>query len=315
MKKILLAAAIIAAMASCSKSNNETPQGTKPSNEIKLSAGVDSKSAITNLSAIEGLRFLRIDAATTPASFATTPAAEVLSASRAASGAITFGNKQYFNTTTSLNTYFVSYYPAGVSANNVVTWDVDAKTDILTSKGVTDAGHEGAPTNAAITYQHELAQLQVTCKAATGALAAAQARFGNITYIKLAETESQMTYSYATMTTAKSGAKTDVDLVQSDYQTDFAPVAIPAEGNTTVTAAGMFIPNPISNQITLKIGTALGTEKTVIVTFATDGKFDRSKNHKVELTFNGDPTTAEITVSASTIEDWTAGSTGSGIIN
>lgn len=306
MKKILLPVLVIAAMSSCSKATVETPDagGLK---EIRLGSGITArtKAAYSGDVAIAGLQFLRLDAGAPTNDFSGCTAIE---GNRAVGGAIVFGNKQYYAAAD--NTYFASYFPEGIVNNGVVTWSVDGKTDIMTA-GAVDAGTNDAPHSASLAYEHRLAQIEVVCKAAIDD-ASVQARWGNITGIKLRNTPATVRYAYNGLEVTP-GDTGDVALAAPDYTADFAPITVPASTNDAVNAAGMFYPSA-SQSFQLEIATATEGIRTVTIDLGAGNSLEHSRKHVVTLTFQAQPSRDEITVS-STVEEWTPGATGSGSLN
>ncbi len=306
MRKILLPMLILAAMSSCSKENTGTPDagGLK---EVRLGSGIKSqtKAAYNGDVAVGGLQFLRKDAAAAPTDFSGCTA---LSGERAQGGAITFDEAQYY--AASGNTYFASYFPAGSAGNDAVTWTVDGRTDIMTADAV-NAGSNAAPdASASLSYRHELAQIEVVCKAAIDG-GSVQARWGEITGIKLLDTPTAMSYAYDGLAVTPGAEKGGIGLVNPNYTEDFAPLAVPASTNTAPNAAGMFVPSA-SQRFQLEISTTIGGVKVITIDLGAGESLKRSEKHIVTLTFQA--TQEQIGVSSS-IETWTEGAAGSGSLD
>lgn len=309
MKKLLFSALVLTtAMSSCSKNNDQVDPGN--TKEIVLSGITGTRVAYDENSAIDGLQFLRADGAVAPSSFA---GSEIIRGTRATSGAITFGNRQYYNTTTTTKSFFVSYYPEGQVNSNIVTWNIDGKTDILRTPAITDAGSNQTPVaNAALAYQHELAQVEVILSGVAGA----GARWGKIKSIKLKSTPSQLLYNYSTLNVTPSSTKSDIALWSTDYESAFAPVDVPSAVSTTKVAAGMFVPSA-SQTVTLQVeatGAGMTDPRTIVIDLKAGNSFARAQTHVITLNFSNIPTTTEISAT-STIERWTVGSVGSGNVN
>ena len=306
MKQILLPVLVIAAMSSCSKQTNEAPDagGLK---EIRLGSGIaaQTKAAYSGDVAIAGLQFLRLDASAQTSDFSGCVAIE---GNRAVGGEITFGNKQYYAAAD--HAYFASYFPVGSVNNDVVTWVVDGKTDIMTA-GTVDSGTNGSPVSASLAYEHQLAQIEVVCKAVTDD-ASVQARWGNIESIKLRSTPATVRYAYNGLTVTPGDAG-DVALAAPDYTADFAPIAIPASTNTAVNAAGMFYPSA-GQSFQLEVVTATEGTRVITIDLGANNSLERSRKHTVTLTFQASSALNEISVS-STVEEWTNGASGSGSLN
>lgn len=318
MKKVLLAATIIAVMSSCSKSGNEKPdnQGTLARINLSSSLTVTAKSAIDGDEAIDGLQFLRSDVpdGATPNFIGAT----AIGGSRAVGGAITFQPAQDY--TIAERTYFASYYPSGDRiADGVVEWDIDAKTDILTAAAI-DAGTNASHASIApLSYKHTLTQIEVVCTAEQSGTDV-QARWGNIESIVLKNTTPVMSYSYATLSTTPQGAATDIALVSPDYTTDYTSTPISISNTTTVHAAGMFAAG--AQTFTLEVTTANNGVKVLDIDLGAGNMLMQGMKHRIVLTFKGEPgpdpdptpDTDEILIKA-TIEQWNPGTPGGGIVD
>lgn len=309
MKKILFAAvALVAAMSSCSKEDSSNGDNNGVA-EIKLRSGISAqtRAAYSGDVAVAGLQFLRADAAATTNDFTgKTP----IVGSRAVGGAITFGNAQYYAAAN--NTYFASYFPVGNLANNVITWGIDAKTDIMTAATINAGSQASHATPESFVYKHELAQIEVVCKmAATGN--DISTRWGQIQSIKLKNTPATMSYAYNGLAVTQGAPTSDIALVQADYTTTFAPIALPANTSAAVNAAGMFAPLASQN-FQLEIATESNGTKVITIDLGSGNELAKGKKHVITLTFNAATTQDEIVVS-STIEEWAPGATGTGELN
>lgn len=309
MKKIILSTLIIAAMSSCSKETNPNAPEQGGLGEIRIGSGIlaETKAVYNGDVAINDLQFLRKDAASFSDNDYTDAVAVI--GNRAAGGAISFGNVQRY--TPSDNTWFASYYPAGLVSNNVVTWTIDGKTDILTAATV-DCGTNAAKKSTTLTYQHQLAQIEVICKASEAGNAV-QNRWGNITGIKLRSTPSSLSMAYNGLGLTSGATDGNIALVAADYTTPFAAIAIPDNTNNVVNAAGMFYPSASQN-FQLEVTTVTEGTKVITIDLGAGNKLERSKKHVVTLTFQ--KTSAEDAISvSSTVENWSNGATGSGSLN
>lgn len=306
MKKFLFPLLVFTALSSC---NKEVTPGGDPGalKEIRLGSGITgrTKAACDGDVAIVGLQFLRKDATAAPGDFS---GCRAIPGSRALGGVITFGEAQYY--AASGNTYFVSYFPAGTVRSDVVTWNIDGKTDIMTA-AVADAGTNTTPsTTASLSYLHSLAQIEVICRASVDDNAV-QTRWGNITSIRLCDTPTTLCYAYNGLAVTPGVTKAGIALAAGDYTADFTATAVPPSTNITPDAAGMFVPSA-SQSFRMEITTVAGGTRIVTIDLGEGNSLKEGQKHVVTLTFQ--PNLKEIGVS-STIEAWTEGAKGSGTIN
>ena len=311
MKRILMMACAVAALASCSKETNEpTMQGNASIKANSVIEGVTTRAITGTDAALSDIVFLRQDDASSNLGTFDFSSSATISGIRAASGgAITFNPDQKYDQVNDETSYILGYHPTGTLNNKVVTWTPDGATDILMTD-VWNAGRYSAPITTGMTFRHILARIEVICKAESGAaLSVVQAMWGNIESIKFASALPTMTYTYSTNVVDATGSAADFTLLNGDtYATGaFTAVAIPANNSTAVTASAM-LPPTASTGISLKVKTVDQSEITVPI--ALSGNFVNGKIHKVTLTFNADG--KKIDATASTIEDWTTGETGSG---
>lgn len=293
------AVALVTVMSSCAKKESAYVVDNGQV-EINLNSGIYAKAVYDGDVAVADLQFLRADAPATTSDFTGKTA---ITGSRAVGGVITFGDAQYFEETN--NAYFASYFPAGAFSANVVTWTIDAKTDIMTAATI-DAGTKAAPSaSASLTYKHKLSQIEVICKSASNDAAT---RWGKINSIKLKDTPTTMTYAYNGLAVTNGSALATIALVQPDYITDFAAIDVTTNTSNTTNAAGMFAPSTTQSFV-LIIDTEKRGEKEVTIDLGTSNKLTEGKRHKITLTFN-----AELSV-GSVIEEWSDGTTGTGEVN
>lgn len=309
MKKLLISVIIAAAVVSCSEREfigaveEEGPRLISLS--LDMEASEVSKVAFGGADIeIGGLQYLRKDAPTTPTSFA---GSTVIGGTRAVGGNVNLVPAQYY-ANASNKAYLVGYYPAGTITAEVVTWPVDATTDIMTTT-VGDAGTDVAPLVPNMTFNHELCQVEVICKPELNQQAATQSRWGNITAIAFKSATNTMTYTYSTLAVAKGAGTANIPFVKPDYTAAFVAMAMPVSGNTAVNAAGMFVPTGASTFV-LTVTTANKGAQDVTVTLDAGATLTKGKKYTVTLTFN----TKSIAVKA-TIAPWTSGGTGSGALN
>lgn len=168
MKKIILSLLALATMVSCSKTNEITNDGPK---EILFGSSVSfTKAAVDNTTAIDVQIVRGTDGA--PGNFTTlgTP----FTGAKAAGGAITVTEKQYFSAGQKAAN-FIAYYPAGAKVDNVISYTIDGDMDIITAApiNITYAAGTGQ-----FTFKHMLAQVKFVIKSASDD---EQAIFGNLT--------------------------------------------------------------------------------------------------------------------------------------
>lgn len=347
MKKIYIALLAAAALAGCSKNEGgmEPTPGSDPSGEIRIAsaieASVETKADVSESTALTGIHFLKVDAASKPANM-TGAAAFTGKRATGATGAVTWttaaggtaadANKPKYDKTANKNAYLVGVYPGpnsteapskGAITTGKVTWTIDGKTDILLSP-IWDAGTYAAPLTGSatpkLTFEHQLAQLCVILQAEAGiATAVTVAAWGSITDIAL-KTLPTATYTYATAEASAvtfSGTAAFKSLLEgTSYSTAFTAKTVPASSNTAVTAAGMFAPSTgvIEIQITSKIGSAAATTHTVSVQLKNTGdvnqNFEKGLTHTVTLTLKA--ANKEIAVTNTSITAWAKGYDGSG---
>lgn len=316
MKKVFISLISLAMLYSCS--DNESSLLEKGlSNDIKVHATVEKMTVVKSVISsdnVNGVNFLRVDQATNsvaPSDFgsATTPL----------TGNMVNGNINFLGTTPEYQhnnyyAYMVAYWPAGTMANKNITWDIDGKTDILLSN-VWCAGNYTNPIENGMVFEHQLSRLQVICKAQAGvALEAVQDTWGQITSIEIVGVKPQLQLNTTNEAVISTGNAQNAALLQSDYNTAFEPIAIPASGNTTINAATMQAPIALSNEyysLQLLVKTTKkpeGVTINVALKSNTDTKimsFDAGKINTVTLTFKS--TDKVIEVSSTTITPWTEG--------
>lgn len=336
MKKLLLSAMIIAAaMTSCSKKTTDTVDENDGRVEIKFSSNLNSgdiqpgsKAALEPNSTVTGLVFRRGDITAGDAAGPVGADAPIILGDRDANGDITFANKQYYLPGT-MNPWFCSYYPQGSMANNVVTWEIDGKTDILIAPSVWGSGVEATPVDMTMNYEHQMAWIEVFIQAEAGKQAGVEARWGKVVGFNLRNTATSLIADYTgfldnnnmvdgderpTLTT---GVVADLPLWGSSDWSAINPSYIPQTVSRDPTGQGLFAPT--TNQtIELSVMTqGEGLAEPIVTTnlvVAMDTPFSAGFKHKVVLTFMDTPTTPEIKVKT-TIEAWKTGGTGNGNLN
>lgn len=323
MKKFIFSAMIIASVVSCTQ--RDTDAGVE-SNEIRLSSGMDdqisgkaSKAAFGGASAVNSLQILRLDnSVSTPIPKNFTDA-KLVEANRATDGNTTWSNPQFYRSTQE-HVFFASYYPSGtISADKVATIAIDGKTDIMTAPAVY-AGNTASPINAQLKYRHELAQIEVICKVATGEVENQTiSRWGNIKSIKMKSTKPSMDYNWASQRIAPSGSDAYISFWDEDYTNEFVEQPIGGLSATKAIAFGMFAPST-SQLFTLEMqfdGAAIISTnngiRSAVVDLGAGNKLERGKKHVITCTFRANQSNP-IAVTTS-IEEWTVGATGTGEFN
>lgn len=313
MKKIFIPALAAMALAACTK--EQQPMPADASRDIRITTsidGVQSKAVALGSQSQTEVQVLRKDNAanTAPTDFSGTP----VSVTRETNGKLTFAAAPTYDLNNNY-AFFAAYHPKGTAGSNKATWTIDGKTDIITT-AAWNAGNYAAPVTTGMAFGHQLAQLEVICKAdpATSvAEAAVQSAWGQITKIELVNTPSSAELAYNGLGMTYGAATATLALSKPDYTTAFAAVTL-TKANTAVTAAGMFAPGSGTATLRLKVTTTTVTGgKTVDVQLkdgSTNKGFDKGLRHTVTLTFGA--STKEIAVSGTTIAPWGSGYTGSG---
>ena len=181
-------------------------------------AGATAKISLSNVKFLHA----QVTGTAAPAGFdAQTP----VNATRATSGDITFDVMQKYDNT-GKRSWLVGLYPGAATDATVSTtkidWVIDGKKDILATP-MWDAGNNANQKTAGMVFDHQLAQLEVICRAKSGAtLADVQAAWGNITKNELGAPSPTATYPYATNTMGYAGTAADYTLLRSDSNSAFA---------------------------------------------------------------------------------------------
>lgn len=297
-------------LVSCSKSDQNTPDTKSP--YIHATAEVEgstTKAVTTGSDVISDLTFVRKEDAQGALTNYDFSGSAVITGSRAADGKITFSPTLNYDLAGDKTSYIMGYTSTGGTlTDNVFTWTLNGATDVLVTT-FWNAGCYSNPKSTGMIFQHQTARIQVICQAEAGsALSVVQAMWGNIESIKFVNAKPELAFNYADNTVTATGTAADFTLLNADsYATGaFTSVAIPENRSTAVTASAMLAP-VASTSISLKVKTTELTEKTIPITL--NGNFERAKIHKVTLTFKANG--KDIEASASTIEGWSDGSTGS----
>lgn len=297
---------ILAFVASCNKV--DTGQGEEYQ-EILLSSGISSgvKASYDGTSALSGLQLLRSDVNSGDVpNFA---GQSVLLADRVGDelGSITFEIPQFYSKD-GRSSYFAGYFPAATTIiDNVATWDIDAKKDIMTAAAV-NAGKQGSSEQASLAFKHELAQIEIIFRAEKDKHNQVKQRWGTINSVKLLNTAPQLTYSYITQSTARAGDSASIAFCSADYTTDFAPMDLPDSSSDKVSAAGMFYPEQ-SPTITLAIETQNMGTKIHTVNLVSGNALVKGSRYQIALTFI-DSAGGQIIELHSVVADWADGTSG-----
>lgn len=317
MKKLFYSLISLAMLCSCSNKENSLIE-EEFSYDIKVNATVSkmavSKSIITGNS-VNDVNFLRVDQASenpVPSDFSasTTPITGNL-----VNGTVDFTGQAPKYAHSNAYTYMVGYWPAGVLADKVITWDIDGKTDILLSN-TWCAGNYTNPVKNGMVFDHQLSRLQVICKAQEGvALEAVADTWGEITAIEFVGVKPQLQMNTSDKKVTSTGTVHNAALLQNDYSKTFATISIPAAGNTTVNAAtmqaAMQLPEGESYSLQLLVKTTkMPAGKTINVALKDKATqklmaFEAGKTHTVTLTFKSTDKVIEVT--STTIKDWAEG--------
>lgn len=313
MKKIIFSALVVATALGCSKGDNGAQIAGGETSQIKIGVALpdiavspSSRVAYDGDVPIKGLKFIRVDATEMPTGRWPDKATRVLGDRTDNGTNIVFATEQYYNGVVN-NAYFMAFdSKAKEYSTYAMDWSLDAKTDVLYTDFY-DAGTVSSPIVPVMQFKHALAQIEVVCKAEAGKLDEVKARWGKIEYIKFKDALSYLMYSsqsWFILDDTPEGSPpnfSDLPFVQSDYDTDFQAIDIPANDNTTVTAAGMFAPLIVPT-FTLLVKTENQPEKVVLVDLGAGNVLKAGEKHVITFTFNA----REIVVTT-TIEDWSEG--------
>lgn len=310
---VALGASTILTFGGCGSGDHGGVNQGKPSREIRITSAIEAvgstKSAANPNDALSPIVFLKIDALNAPQNMR---GATNFYASRASgsTGAITFTDAvkpQYL--ITEQNAYFVAYYPGQPQDNEIVTWTITGRDDIMLTD-IWNAGRYSAPLTGTgdpkLIFKHQLAQLEVICVADVSEvpLSMIQLAWGDIMSIELTNAYPQMRYSYASNKITINGTKANNVLLKPDYNTAFTSITIPAATNTSVNAAAMLAPSTGPLQLIVKTtNVVIGVPITVqLKQNGVNKDFEVGMRHTITLKFM--PNANDIVIVGTSIQGW-----------
>lgn len=332
MKHLLFLVLPAVLLAGCSEHEPEADAGPGRDGVIRIASAIEAsaetRAAVTDGDRLTDVQFLRVDVAddgAVPSDYFSGVTAIGGTRDNTGAKSIVFDAPTPAYSLNDDRSYFVAYHPKTTVASGVAAWTIDGKTDILMTP-VWDAGKYSAPRTGGggaagdpMLFRHQLAQLEVICKAYTAdgtAESLVQALWGDITSIELLNTASEATYTYATNAVAYNAPKGLPLLAGATYADAFAPTAVTVNAADAVTAAGMFAPDvtPGSTaRIQLRVrstGFPAGVRLEVQLKNASgaDVGFTRGLKHTVTLSLRAGE--KQIDVAGITITPWGAGYAG-----
>lgn len=294
----------IAALAGCSKNENNGGEPIGGSTAIILSAGVPTGSITSNTKA-------PIDAGSTftagiagwesNASVDYTQAVKWSSnaaniSANAAAQSITLTPTQVYNADNAVKTYMKAWYPEGTRSSSTVTFtNTDGSVDAMLAPAI--SGSKNDRTNKTLAFAHKTTQLKFMVKEGDGLAANT-----TITSITVKNAELPTGFNLAT------------DVVTYAVAADLAVAGITGSLVIGTTPAGDAVGNPVmikpitGNTVTLDVVTNNATYTGVTATIDTDINFVVGKAYTITLTFGQ----SELSLKAS-VAEWTTG-TGSGSV-
>lgn len=308
-------------LGACSKSESgDTPDGnTRQIKAVSAIEGVASKAVIAGTdAALTGLQFLRVDDVSTnkTTSFDFSAATVITGGSRVAGGVITFGTSvtdgfDKYDKAGDKTTYMRGFTTDGATSTAGVKteWAINGATDVLLTD-VWNAGRYSLPGTNTMTFKHQLSRIEVVCKGEQNIHNdVTHDIWGNVTSIKVVDALPTLTYTYNTDAVTGTGTSADFPLLKEDTYDAAQPFAAKRILDYTAADAvfGSAMLWPLTSTVKLKVTTQNKAEQEISTTLS---KMERAKIHKIVLTFNTDGKT--ITCTTSTIEEWEAGTGGTG---
>lgn len=332
MKHLLFLVLPAVLLAGCSEHDPDADAGPGRDGMIRIASAIEAsaetRAAVTDGDRLTDVQFLRVDVAddgAVPSDYFSGVTAIGGTRDNTGAKSIVFDAPTPAYNLNDARSYFVAYHPKTTVASGVAAWPIDGRTDILVTP-VWDAGKYSAPKTGGggaagdpMLFRHQLAQLEVICKAYTAdgtTESLVQALWGDITSIELLNTASEATYAYATNAVAYNAPKGLPLLAGATYADAFAPTAVTVNAADAVTAAGMFAPDvtPGSTaRIQLRVrstGIPAGVRIEVQLKNASGVNvgFTRGLKHTVTLSLRAGE--KQIDVAGTTITPWGAGYAG-----
>ena len=305
MKKILISILAAAALAGCSKSENNGGGDPAGSAAIVLSAGVPAATVAPQGKApiVSGSTFTagvagwesRSGSATYTDATAWTTTASITANATAQN--ITLTATQVYSPDKDVKSYMKAWYPAGTLTFGVVTFsNADGTADPLLAAEV--VGSKSDRTGKTLSFAHKTTQLKFVVKEGQGLSA-------GTTIDKIAVKGAQLPTGFDLSTDAATFAAA-ADLNVPGITAGAITIGTTEAGD----AAGdpVMIKPMTGNRITLDIATNKAAYEDVTATIDTDEHFVEGKAYTITLTFGQ----AGIDLSA-TVAEWTTG-TGSGSV-
>lgn len=305
MKKILIFMLAVAALAGCSKSENNDSGDSAGSAAIVLSAGVptatvtpDSKAPIvsgsTFTAGVAGWETNATVAYTAAATWSTTAAN--ISANATAQD-ITLTDRQVYNADAAKKTYMKAWYPEGTLSNGAVTFtNTDGTVDALLAGEV--VGSKSDRAGKIFAFAHKTTQLKFIVKEGEGLAAGT-----TIDAITIKNAQLPTGFDLSTDAATYAGA---ADLNVPGITAGSLVIGTTETGDA---AGNPVMIKPITgNTVTLDITTNNATFTGITATIDTDANFAEGKAYTITLTFR--QTNLEL---KATVADWATG-TGSGTV-
>lgn len=295
----------IAALAGCSKNENNGGEPIGGSTAIILSAGVPTGSIAPNTKApidagstfTAGIAGWESNASVDYTQAVTWSSNAANISANATAQSITLTPTQVYNADNAVKTYMKAWYPEGTRSGSTVTFtNTDGSVDAMLAPAI--SGSKNDRTNKTLAFAHKTTQLKFMVKEGDGLAANT-----TITSITVKNAELPTGFNLAT------------DIVTYASAADLTVAGITA-GSLVIgtTPAGDAVGNPVmikpitGNTVTLDVVTNNATYTGVTATIDTDTNFVVGKAYTITLTFGQ----SELSLKAS-VAEWTTG-TGSGSV-